>query len=94
VTGIGSQAERCGDLISRTFEQLAEKAKLPVISVHGLRHSFASDGLEAGVAMKVVGDRSGHSAISVTSDTYSHVRPEVDHAAADGVAALILGGGA
>jgi integrase len=82
------------DLISRTFKRLAEKMGLPVITVHGLRHCYASAALEAGVTMKVVGDRLGHSSISITADLYTHVRPEVDQAAADQVAALILGGGA
>ncbi|MCU1492831.1 MAG: Tyrosine recombinase XerC-like [Acidimicrobiaceae bacterium] len=82
------------DLISRTFKRLAEMAKLPVITVHGLRHSYASAALEAGVAMKVVSDRLGHSGMSITADLYTHVRPEIDQQAADQVAALILGGGA
>jgi site-specific recombinase XerD len=30
------------DLITRTFKCLARKADLPVIVVHGLRHSYAS----------------------------------------------------
>ena len=80
------------DLISRTFKRLAGKVGLPAITVHGLRHSYALAAPEAGVAMKVVSDRLGHSTISTTSDIYSLVRTEVDQAAADKVAALILGG--
>ena len=34
------------------------------------------------------------SSIAITGDIYSHVRPEVDQAAADLVATLILGGNA
>jgi integrase len=80
------------DLISRTFKRLATKEGLPVITVHGLRHSYASAGLEAGIPLKVMSDRLGHSSIAITADLYTHVRPEVDQAAADQVAALILGG--
>ena len=82
------------DLITRTFKRLAEQARLPVIVVHGLRHSYASAALEAGVAMKVVSDRLGHSSMAVTADLYTHVRREVDQEAADQVAALIFGRGA
>ena len=35
-----------------------------------------------------------HAGIAITADTYSHVRPEVEQAAADLVASLILGGNA
>jgi integrase len=44
--------------------------------------------------MKVVQERLGHSSIAVTSDIYSHVAPDVDQAAADKVAGVILGSGA
>jgi integrase len=82
------------DLITRTFKRLAKSAGLPVIVVHGLRHSYASAALEAGVAMKLVSDRLGHSSMAVTADVYSHVRREVDQQAADQVAALIFKGSA
>jgi integrase len=81
------------NLISRTFARLAANAELPVIRLHDLRHSYASAALEAGVALKVVSDRLGHSSISITGDIYSHVRAEVDQAAADQIADLILGAG-
>ena len=79
------------NVISRTFARAAEKAELPVIRLHDLRHSYASAALEAGVSIKVVSERLGHSSISITGDIYSHVRAEVDQAAADQVAAVIFG---
>ena len=82
------------DLITRTFKRLAKNAGLPVIVVHGLRHSYATAALEAGVAMKVVSDRLGHSSMAVTADLYTHVRREVDQQAAEQVAAIIFRGSA
>ena len=41
--------------------------------------------------LKVVSDRLGHGSIAITGDLYSHVRHEVDQAAADQVAGLIFG---
>jgi integrase len=79
------------NLISKTFARLAGNAKLPVIRLHDLRHSYASAALEAGIGLKVVSERLGHASISVTGDIYSHVRAEVDQQAADQVAGLILG---
>jgi integrase len=81
------------EVISKTFQRLAKAAKLQVIRLHDLRHSYATASLEAGVSLKVVQERLGHGSIAVTADVYSHVRPEIDQAAADKVAGLILGAG-
>ena len=58
---------------------------------HNLRHTWATLALNAGVHPKVVSDRLGHATIAVTIDTYSHVAPSLDAAAADTVAANIFG---
>jgi integrase len=49
------------NLVSRTFARLAKAAKLPIIRVHDLRHSYASAGIEAGVQLKAMQERLGHS---------------------------------
>ena len=77
---------------SRSFVRLATRHGLPPLSVHGLRHTWATLALQAGVHPKVVQERLGHSSISVTMDIYSHVMPSMETDAADRVAALILGG--
>ncbi len=63
---------------------------LPKISLHGLRHGWATLALEAGVPMKVVQDRLNHSSESVTADIYTHVRAPLQSDAAERVAAMIL----
>jgi integrase len=73
------------------FQAAARKAKLPVIPLHGLRHSYATAGLEAGVPMKVMQERLGHSSLAITADLYTHVRPQVDQEAADRTAVYIFG---
>lgn len=78
----------------RFTQMLAAKATaagLPVVKLHALRHGHATTALEAGVPMKVVSERLGHSGIAITSDVYSHVSPATDHAAAAQVAAAIDG---
>ena len=73
---------------------LAEQARaagLPAVKLHALRHGHATAALEAGVPMKVVSERLGHSGIAITSDVYSHVTAATDHAAAMQVAAVIDG---
>jgi integrase len=65
----------------------------PHISVHGLRHTWATLALQAGVPVKVVSERLGHSSTTITSDVYSHVTPTMQTDAAEKVAGLIFGGG-
>lgn len=76
---------------SRTFTEQVARYGLPALSVHGLRHSWATLALQAGVHPKVVQERLGHSTIGITLDVYSHVLPSMETDAADRVAALILG---
>ena len=75
---------------SRTFGEQVARHRLPPLSVHGLRHSWATLALQAGVHPKVVQERLGHSTIGITLDVYSHVLPSMETDAADRVAALIL----
>jgi integrase len=76
-------------LVSQPFRRLVARLALPPLSVHGLRHTWATLALQAGVHPKVVQERLGHAQISVTLDTYSHVTPAMDREAATTVAALI-----
>jgi len=69
----------------------AEKAGLPAIRLHDVRHSYASAALAAGVQAKVVSERLGHANIAITLDTYSHVLPALQEDAAAKIAALIFG---
>ena len=66
-----------------------QQAGLPAIRLHDLRHTNASLALMAGVALKVVSERLGHSQISVTADLYTQVNQHVGRAAADQIAGLI-----
>jgi len=66
----------------RCFIRLLKQSGLPPISFHDLRHSAATLLLAQGVHPKVVQERLGHSQISVTLDTYSHVLPTLQKEAA------------
>ncbi|MBN1856521.1 MAG: site-specific integrase [Dehalococcoidia bacterium] len=70
------------DDISEDFQRVVRKAELPHLTLHGLRHAHATIMLMAGVHPKVVSERLGHSNIAVTMDTYSHVLPGLQEAAA------------
>lgn len=75
--------------VSRRFRAAATRAGLPAIRFHDLRHTSASLALAAGVAMKVVSDRLGHSTIGITADLYTHVVPTVARDAAEAIAAVL-----
>ena len=56
-----------------------KRAKVPVISVHGLRHTHASLLLFAGVSIASVARRLGHSSMTTTQKTYLHIIQELEN---------------
>jgi integrase len=74
--------------LSRKFYSLLKAAEIPRANVHCLRHSFATRLLEMGVSPKVVQEILGHSTITLTLDTYSHVMPELKKDAVDKISGL------
>jgi integrase len=66
----------------RKFKALLKKAGMRDINFHALRHTYATRLLEANEHPKVVQEILGHSDISMTLNTYSHVMPEIKKAAA------------
>jgi integrase len=76
--------------LSRHFKAMLSKAGLPeTIRFHDLRHSCATLLIAQGVHPRVVMEILGHSQISVTMNTYSHVLPETQREAAAKLAALL-----
>lgn len=69
------------DTITHAFIKIAEKACLN-IRFHDLRHTHASLMLKQGIHPKIVQERLGHASIQITLDTYSHVTPGLQEAAA------------
>jgi integrase len=80
------------DDISKPFAAAVALVEVPRITLHGLRHSWASLALQTGVSPKVVSERLGHASVSFTLDIYSHLAPGMQEDAAAKVAALVLGG--
>jgi len=76
--------------LSRWFSKLVGTTDAPHIRLHDLRHLHATLALAAGIAPRVLADRLGHSTTAVTTDTYQHVLPDLDHDAARRVAALVF----
>jgi integrase len=62
----------------RSLAPLLERAGLPKIRFHDLRHTAATLLLSRSVHPKYVQELLGHATISQTLDTYSHVIPGMD----------------
>ena len=56
-----------------------KKLNIPVISIHGLRHTHASILLYAGVSIGSVARRLGHASMTTTQKTYLHVIQELEN---------------
>lgn len=55
------------------FNKATREAEVPQIRFHDLRHTHATMCLEAGMSLKEVQERLGHSSIKTTGDVYAHV---------------------
>jgi integrase len=75
----------------RSFKPLLCRAGLPEIRFHDLRHSAATLLLSLGTNPKIVQELLGHSSITLTLDTYSHVLPGLQEEAVGHLDALLTG---
>ncbi len=65
-------SKRWSNMVSRARKSLGED-EIPRVTLKGLRHSHATQLLEAGVSPKVVQERLGHSDIQTTLNIYAHL---------------------
>jgi integrase len=78
-----------GIAVTRRFQAALRAAGLPHQRFHDLRHAYASLLLAQGVAARVVMEALGHSQIALTLNTYSHVMPAMERAAAEQMDAVL-----
>ena len=77
--------------VNGVLERYCKKAEVPVISIHGLRHTHASLLLFAGVSIASVARRLGHSSMNTTQKTYLHIIQELENRDVDLVMRSLLG---
>lgn len=65
--------------VNGVLERHCNRVGIPVITVHGLRHTHASLLLFAGVSIASVARRLGHSSTSTTQKTYLHIIQELEN---------------
>jgi integrase len=69
--------------VTHNWIKIVRRSGLNGIRLHDARHTHASLMLKQGVHPKIVQERLGHSSIQITLDTYSHVAPGLQEAAAN-----------
>ena len=74
---------------SISFHTALDRARLPRMRLHDLRHTAATHLLSMQIHPKVVQDLLGHSTIAITLDTYSHVMPALAKAASNEMSRLV-----
>lgn len=65
--------------LNQKLATYCEKLDIPIISIHGLRHTHASLLLYEGVSIASVAKRLGHSNTTTTQDTYIHIIRELEN---------------
>jgi integrase len=78
------------DAITKRFARLVDKTGLPKITLHGVRHSYATLAMDAGENPKTLSERIGHASVGFTMQTYVQRSTGRDKALADNVARLIF----
>lgn len=77
------------DVISQTFDKRVARVGVRRIRFHDLRHTHATIGLRAGVPVKVMSERLGHSTPAFTLQQYAHVIPGMQAEAAEAIARIV-----
>ena len=69
-------------MVRKFFKPALEKAKLPKIRFHDMRHTYASLLIEQGENIKYIQNQLGHSSLIVTLKVYAHLMKPVNQEAA------------
>jgi len=64
------------DTLNKVVRRVCDRARLPRLRVHDLRHTHATLLLRKGVPAEVVSEKLGHSTVAFTLSLYRHVLPE------------------
>lgn len=60
------------------LERKCKEAEIPIVTIHALRHTHASVLLATGVSLHSIAERLGHSDVTTTQETYTHIINELE----------------
>ena len=75
--------------VTRRLHRIQDRAGVPRIRFHDLRHSFATLSLEQGMDIKTVSHMLGHTDAGFTMNTYMHVTDNMQQSVADTMGTLL-----
>ena len=78
--------------LSLAFSRFVKKSGLPKLTLHGLRHTFATVASEQGAPLFEIGKALGHSTPATTGKIYTHLVDHTHAATLDKVAAAVRRG--
>ena len=79
------------DSVNHMLHRVLERAGLPKVRFHDLRHTFATIALQNGVDIKTVSGMLGHYSAGFTLDTYAHVTTAAQKEAANTMGSVLSG---
>ena len=89
---VGPTGERMHlDTFTRRFNRLVDRAGVPGIRLHDVRHPCATMAMDAGVNPKLLSDRIGHANELATLQIYTHRTTGLDRPMAEQLSRLIEG---
>ena len=80
---VTASALQARTVVRTSYKPLLERAGVPYVKFHALRHSAATLLLGQGIHPKIVAEMLGHTTISMTLDIYSHVTLDMQQEAAN-----------
>ena len=89
--GVTGDMPTTDEVIRRALRLALKAAGIRSIRIHTLRHTFATLLVESGVALLTVSRQLGHADIGTTANTYAHVAPGGNRAAAEALEAVLTG---
>ncbi len=76
---VGNKEKVYNSTVNDILERHCRAADIPVITIHGLRHTHASILLFAGVSIASVARRLGHASMTTTQKIYLHIIHELEN---------------
>lgn len=77
------------NMLTWAFQNVVKKYALPPITIHGLRHTFASVANNAHIPLVDIGKALGHKDVSITGRVYTHIFDQTHQEVLNTVAARI-----